>query len=483
MSRLVIVSNRVAVPGESRAGGLAVALRAALAETGGLWFGWSGKIDPDRSGFVREQSEGNIRYVTMDLSRRDHEDYYNGFANRTLWPLLHFRMDLVDYSRETYAGYLRVNALFAEKLAPLLADDDIVWVHDYHLIPLAKLLREKGVRARLGFFLHVPMPSSDLLAALPDHRRLFEGLSQYDLVGFQTDRDLERFQDYVRLFGGGRVVEPGVLEAPGGRRLRAGAFPISIDTAHIARQAEAAVGKASVKRLQASLANRALAIGVDRLDYSKGLPERFRAFERFLKRHPQHVGRLTFLQIAPVSRGEVAEYRSLRNELEQLAGHINGSHAEPDWTPVRYVNRNYPHPTLTGFYRLAQVGLVTPLRDGMNLVAKEFVASQNPDDPGVLVLSTFAGAARELDTALLVNPFDIDGVADAIARALLMPRAERRERWLAMMKKLLAHDITHWRRSFLDALRDAERQFDFDPLIVAPRWNGSSRSISAARTM
>jgi len=475
MSRLVIVSNRVALPGESRAGGLAVALRAALQETGGLWFGWSGRLDPDRSGRIREQSEGGIRYVTVDLSKRDHDDYYNGFANRTLWPLLHFRMDLVDYSRETYAGYLRVNALFAETLAPLLEDDDIVWVHDYHLIPLAKLLREKGVRARLGFFLHVPMPSSDLLAALPDHRRLFEGLSQYNLVGFQTERDLERFQDYVRLFGGGRVVEHGLLEAAGGRRLRAGAFPISIDTALIARQAEAAVGKASVKRLQASLANRALAIGVDRLDYSKGLPERFRAFERFLKRHPHHAGRLTFLQIAPVSRGDVAEYRALRNELEQLAGHINGSHAEPDWTPVRYVNRNYPHPSLTGFYRLAQVGLVTPLRDGMNLVAKEFVASQNPEDPGVLVLSSFAGAARELDAALLVNPFDIDGVADAIATALQMPRPERRERWLVMMKRLLTHDITYWRRSFMEALRHSEGQFDFDPLIAAPHWSTGER--------
>lgn len=449
-----MVSNRIALPGEARAGGLAIALKAAIEEAGGLWFGWSGRV-ADESGQVHEASDGNVRYITVDLSEADRDAYYNGFANRTLWPLLHFRMDLVDYSREMYAGYRRVNALFAEKLAPLLQDDDIVWVHDYHLIPLAQLLRERGVCARLGFFLHVPMPSSDLLAALPDHRRLFEGLSAYDLVGFQTERDLERFQDYVRLFGRGRVVEHGVLETAEGRRLRAGAFPISIDTARIAELAARSVSKASAKRLSASLSGRALAIGVDRLDYSKGLPERFRAFERYLLRHPEQRGRMTYLQIAPVSRGEVPEYRTLRQELEQVAGHINGTHADADWTPVRYVNRNYPHATLTGFYRLARVGLVTPLRDGMNLVAKEFVAAQDGEDPGVLVLSSFAGASRELTHALLVNPYDLDGVADAIATAAAMPLEERRERWQSMMRRLQQHDITAWRQHFLATLRAA----------------------------
>lgn len=447
-----MVSNRIALPGEARAGGLAIALKTSIEEAGGLWFGWSGRV-AEESGRVHEQDAGNVRYLTVDLSVQDRDDYYNGFANRTLWPLLHFRMDLVDYSREMYAGYLRVNALFADRLAPLLREDDIVWVHDYHLIPLAQLLRERGARCRLGFFLHVPMPSSDLLAALPDHRRLFEGLSAYDLVGFQTERDLERFQDYVRLFGRGRVVEHGVLETGGGRRLRAGAFPISIDTAHIRDLAMKSVGKASVKRLAASLSGRALAIGVDRLDYSKGLPERFRAFERYLQRHPDQRGRMTYLQIAPVSRGEVPEYRTLRQELERLAGHINGTHADADWTPVRYVNRNYPHASLTGFLRLARVALVTPLRDGMNLVAKEFVAAQDGENPGVLVLSSFAGAARELTEALLVNPYDLDGVADAIATAVTMPLEERRERWQAMMNRLRQHDITAWRQHFLAALR------------------------------
>ena len=452
MGRLVVVSNRVTLPDESRAGGLAIALRAALAERGGLWFGWSGKQVEGGSGEVHALADGDIRYAVMDLSQRDHDDYYNGFANRSLWPLLHFRMDLVDYSRETWAGYHRVNALFGDRLAPKLRPDDVVWVHDYHLIPLAQRLREHGVANRIGFFLHVPMPSSDLLAALPHHRELFAALAAYDLVGFQTWRDLERFQDYVRLFGGGRVAGDGVLETASGRRFRGGAFPIGIDAGTIAGQARRAMTRLAVRRLQARLAGRALALGVDRLDYSKGLPERFRAFERHLERHPDQGGRITFLQIAPPSRSDVPEYQALRRELETLSGHINSGHAVPDWTPVRYINRNFPHDVLTGFYRCADIALVTPMRDGMNLVAKEYVAAQDPDDPGVLVLSRFAGAARELDGALQVNPYDVDGVADAIAHAHAMPLPERRMRWQSMMDRITSYDIHAWRRDFLEQL-------------------------------
>ena len=450
MPRLVVVSNRVGLPGEQRAGGLASALRAALAEHGGLWFGWSGKRT--QSPELHEASDGTIDYCTLDLAPEDHDAYYNGFANRTLWPLLHFRLDLVDYRRETREGYRRVNAMFADRLAPLLRADDIVWVHDYHLIPLGAMLRARGVGNRIGFFLHVPMPSSDLAAALPDHRALFGALSAYDLVGFQTARDVERFQDYTRLFGGGEVLGDGQLHGADGRRFRAAAFPISIDTAGIARQARAATAKPGVRRLRDSLAGRALAIGVDRLDYSKGLPDRFRAFARYLERHPAQRGTLTYLQVAPASRDEVPEYRALRRELEGLAGHINGRHAAPDWTPVRYVNRNFAHDVLTGYYRMAALAIVTPLRDGMNLVAKEFVAAQDAHDPGVLVLSRFAGAAYELPEALQVNPYDHDGVADAIARAAAMPLAERQERWRSMMDTLERHDITAWRKSCLAAL-------------------------------
>lgn len=452
MSRLVVVSNRVALPGETRAGGLATGLLAALSERGGLWFGWSGRSVNVDSGALHEAQEGPIRYLTMDLSKSDLDNYYNGFSNRALWPLLHFRLDLVDYDRRKREGYWKVNRLFADTLAPLLRDDDTVWIHDYHLIPLAALLRERGMGCRIGFFLHVPVPSADLLQALPDHRSLFSALYSYDLLGFQTRRDVDRFQSYVRLFGGGQLIDSDWILTPEGRRVRTSAFPIGIDTEHIARQARSAASNKPVRDLRQSLQHRKLAIGVDRLDYSKGLPERFHGFERYLQRYPQQKGDMTFLQIAPVSRGSVNEYRKLRGELERLAGHINGGHAEADWTPLRYVNQNYAHSTLTGFYRQAAVGLVTPLRDGMNLVAKEYIAAQDPENPGVLVLSLLAGAADELKQALLVNPHDLDGVADAIATAANMPRSERIERWRAMMEHLRAHDIHRWRRDYLQAL-------------------------------
>ncbi|WP_313174571.1 alpha,alpha-trehalose-phosphate synthase (UDP-forming) [Stenotrophomonas sp.] len=452
MSRLVVVSNRVALPGENRAGGLATGLLAALRERGGLWFGWSGRSVAGDSGALHEAQDGAIRYLTMDLSKSDLDNYYNGFANRALWPLLHFRLDLVDYDRRKREGYWKVNTLFADTLAPLLRDDDTVWIHDYHLIPLASLLRERGVGCRIGFFLHVPVPSADLIQALPDHRALFQTLYAYDLLGFQTRRDVDRFQSYVRLFGGGGLVDNEWIQAPDGRRVRTSAFPIGIDTEHIARQARSAASNKPVRDLRQSLQHRKLAIGVDRLDYSKGLPERFHGFERYLDRYPQQKGEMTYLQIAPVSRGSVTEYRKLRSDLERLAGHINGGHAEADWTPLRYVNQNYAHSTLTGFYRQAAVGLVTPLRDGMNLVAKEYIAAQDPENPGMLVLSLLAGAADELKQALLVNPHDLDGVADAIATAANMPRAERIERWQVMMEQLRTHDIHRWRRDYLGTL-------------------------------
>ena len=453
MSRLVVVSNRVALPGDNHAGGLAVGLNAALGSRGGLWFGWSGRVVREQSGHLTKATESGVTYVTLDLSRRDYVAYYNGFANRTLWPLLHFRLDLVDYTRETRLGYFKVNALFADRLAPLLREDDVIWVHDYHLIPLAALLRRKGIGCRMGFFLHIPMPSSEILTALPDHAGLFEALYAYDLVGFQTHQDVERFIGYTRSLGNGMVCAGSTIRTPDGRRLEVAAFPIGIDAKRISHQAVTATSKPAVRTLRESLAGRKLAIGADRLDYSKGLPERFESFSRYLESCPDKADRMTLLQIAPVSRGEVPEYKLLRSQLEQIAGHVNGLHAEPNWTPIRYVNRSFSHPTLTGFYRLASVGVVTPLRDGMNLVAKEYVASQDPFNPGVLILSLFAGAAAELRDAVLVNPYDLDGVADALSLAANMPLSERRERWETLMARVRRHDIHFWCDSFLEALQ------------------------------
>jgi trehalose 6-phosphate synthase len=454
MGKLIVASNRVAMPRETRAGGLAAALLGALSEDGGIWFGWSGKV-ADTPGEVHRQVEEGITYVTVDLARRDYEAYYNGFANRTLWPLLHYRLDLVDYRRDTYRAYQRVNRIFARALAPLIDDDDLVWVHDYHLIPLAALLREEGVSARIGFYLHTPLPPPDLLNALPGHRALMDALTEYDLVGFQTAGDRQSFTDYMRDVAGARVSFEDVVSTEDGRRVHAVALPVSIDPDHVATQAVRASSQHTVRRLRDSLLGRWLVIGVDRLDYSKGLADRFVSFSRFMERYPQHRRHVAMLQVAPATRGEVPEYQTIRDELERHAGAVNGRFAEADWVPLRYVNRTYPQSTLAGFYRLAQVGLVTPLRDGLNLVAKEYVAAQDPQDPGVLVLSTFAGAARELDDALLVNPHDHEGVAEALNRALTMRPAERRRRWNALRQVLDGWTILDWREAYLTLLEDS----------------------------
>ncbi|MFC4820740.1 alpha,alpha-trehalose-phosphate synthase (UDP-forming) [Dokdonella ginsengisoli] len=455
MSRLIVVSNRVALPKEARAGGLASAMQAALAERGGLWFGWSGRLVEEGERTLDRRSEGRVDYALLDLTRAEYQEYYLGFANRTLWPLLHFRQALLDFSRKDFAGYLRVNRLFAEHIAGLLRPGDRIWVHDYHLIPLGAELRRLGVEASLGFFLHVPLPPRDLLAALPHHELVFSALAAYDLVGLQTPTDLNALLGYFRDECAAVADEGGNVRLPDGRRFRAGVFPIGIDTERVARQAERAVGSAANKRLVTSLEHRRLAIGVDRLDYSKGLPQRFEAFGRFLSQHPEWRSKLSLLQIAPPSREDVPEYRELRSRLERLAGATNGRYAEPDWVPIRYVNRSFQQETLTGFYRSAHVGLVTPLRDGMNLVAKEFVAAQAAEDPGVLVLSNLAGSARELPQAIIINPLDPDDIVESLETALAMPLAERRERWSAMFEHLRRHDITAWRNAFLSALDEA----------------------------
>ena len=454
--RLVVVSNRVAMadPGGKSAGGLAIGILAALRRSGGIWFGWSGEV-ADAPPVAAEVVHGDeITYATLDLARSDYEPYYNGFANRVLWPLFHYRPDLIEFKREDFAGYLRVNRQFAAYLAPLLAPNDMIWVHDYHLMPLADELRRLGVMQPIGFFLHTPFPAAEMLRILPSHAKLMRALCSYDLIGFQTETDLAGFRDYLLRCADGRIAADGEITAFG-RRLRADVFAIGIDVDAIADQAAQSVGNRQMKRLQESLRGRNLIIGVDRLDYSKGLPQRFRAFERMLETFPETRGRVALMQIAPPTRSEVPEYLQIRRSLETAAGHINGRFAEFDWMPLRYLNKSFNHRTLCGFLRAAHVGLVTPLRDGMNLVAKEYVAAQDPDDPGVLVLSCFAGAAQELSDALLVNPFDIDGVAEAINDALAMPREERIERWQAMMSLIRRNDITAWRENFVAALVEA----------------------------
>jgi trehalose 6-phosphate synthase len=451
----VVVSNRVALSRESRAGGLASAMEAALAEFGGLWFGWSGKIVSEDERSVHTERSGRIEYALLDLTRADHQEYYLGFANGTLWPLLHYRPSLLDYHRSAFAGYRRVNRIMAQQLAPLLRADDVVWIHDYHLIPLAAELRELGVGARIGFFLHVPLPPPALLTVLPHHEQLFPALAACDLVGLQTQGDRDALLAYFREEMQATTSADGNIVLPTGRSFEAAVFPIGIDALKVAEQARKAASSPATRRLVASLEARKLVIGVDRLDYSKGLPQRFEAFGRFLSHHPTWRARVSFLQIAPPSREEVAEYRDLRSRLERLAGSTNGRYAEPDWVPIRYVNRSFNQSTLAGFYRVADVGLVTPLRDGMNLVAKEYVAAQPPDNPGVLVLSSFAGAAQQLPQAIIINPLDPEDIVESLDRALAMPLAERRDRWIAMFDEVRRNDIAAWRSAFLARLMRA----------------------------
>lgn len=457
MSRIVVVSNRVApiAEGKASSGGLAVAVLAALRKSGGIWFGWSGNVTESPSAQPVISESGKLASATVDLTQRDYEEYYNGFANSTLWPLFHYRLDLTEFSRRTYAGYHRVNSLFASRLAPMLREDDMVWVHDYHLIPFGEQLRQMGYRQRMGFYLHTPWPVPEILVALPNHETLVRSLCAYDVVGFQTERDRAAFISYLLQEAGAEIREDGLVSAYG-RTLRVQAFPISIETPDIEKLAAAVAGSRQVERLRDSLKDRDLIIGVDRLDYSKGLPQRFQAFNDLLEHYPDNRGGVTFMQVAPPTRTEVPEYTDIRRELETLAGHINGLFAEFDWMPIRYLNRSFARRTLLGFYRSARIGLVTPLRDGMNLVAKEYVAAQDPEDPGVLVLSRFAGAAPELNGgALIVNPYDVEGVAESLQRGLTMPLDERRERHQAMMSVLRECDIGHWRERFVDALSAA----------------------------
>jgi trehalose 6-phosphate synthase len=452
VGRLVCVSNRISLPRRGAApGGLAVGVLAALQNTGGIWFGWSGETTEQPSAEPEVLFRGNVRYATIDLKPGEFDAYYNGYCNSTLWPIFHYFPDRFTHEEAQFHAYHSVNAQFARQLTKLLKPDDSVWVHDYQLIPLGRYLRQQGFRGPIGFFLHIPFPHRQVLRVLPNYGDLVRDMCQYDLVGFQTDDDLRSFLSCVEQPDARRSGHKHLLEI-GGRNVRVGVYPIGVDVEAVSAAAAASVAQDKVQRMIASLLGRKLIIGVDRLDYSKGLTERFASFEHFLETFPDNRGRVTFLQIAPLSRGDVHAYGEIRHALEAAAGRLNGHFAEADWTPIRYLNRNYTHTTLMGFLRAANVGLVTPVRDGMNLVAKEFVAAQDPDDPGVLILSPMAGAAPELSGALQVNPYDKRAMAFALQTALNMPHGERCERHKQMLSAVREHDIHNWYGRFVQDL-------------------------------
>jgi trehalose 6-phosphate synthase len=460
LARLIVVSNRVSVPSrgsERRAGGLEVALREVFRKHSGAWFGWSGRVVKEGETTTSAVEIDGRGYITTDLKEEDFDEYYNGFANRVLWPILHYRIDLAEYSRRDLSGYLRVNDYFADELNKILEPDDIIWVHDYHLIPLAQALRERGRGNKIGFFLHTPLPPTEILTALPRQERLFPALVHYDLVGFQTETDSVNFARYLvnECKLPSRNLQTFFLE---GRSSQLGVFPVGVNVDEFSEWAERGEQSAFTRRVSESLSGRDMIIGVDRLDYSKGIVSRMEAFERLLETHPAWCNRVTYLQVTPRSRAKIREYIDMDQLVSATAGRVNGRHGEADWTPIRYVNRSYARSALAGLYRRSKVGLVTPLRDGMNLVAKEYVVAQNPEDPGVLVLSRFAGSAAECAGALLVNPYDVETVAEALARALTMPLDERKRRHALSMERLRGNDIRDWGDRFLAALQAVDRE-------------------------
>ena len=429
---------------------MAVAVKAALKNRKGLWFGWSGNVSDEPDAEPQVSDAKKVTYVLVDLSKNDVQEYYNGLANRVLWPILHYRGDMQEFSRADASGYIRVNRMFADRLSPLVGEDDVVWVHDYHLMLLGRELRARGHRNRIGFFLHTPCAPPDVLQTLPRHEQIFGSLAYYDLIGFQTANDRDNFARYLTMRGA-RALRGDAYEVDG-RHVRLGVFGVSIETKTYMRLARNAGRSAMVALVKESLGGNKLVLGVDRLDYTKGIPDRIKAFERFLEENPDWRGKVTLLQITPKSRTDIEEYAEIEREVTGLIGRVNGRFGDAAWTPIRYVNRSYSRTVLAGMYRAADVAMVTPLRDGMNLVAKEYLAAQDAENPGVLVLSEFAGAARELDQALIVNPHETDAVAAALKRALEMPVDERRERHAPMLAHLLEFDITRWAEDYLSAL-------------------------------
>ena len=449
MSRLVILSNRV--PQTTRgaqAGGLAVAL-AEAARPGSLWIGWSGRIGTGTELAIR--AERGVSHAVFDLTEAEHHGYYTGFSNNTLYPLLLFRLGLMRFRAEEFAAYEAVNRRFAATALPLLRADDLLWVHDYQLMLAPGALREAGARQRVGFFFHTPFPPPAIFTVVPRAHTLLAGVCGADVIGFQTASDRDGFLACVASLLDATVDDEGCF-IHAGRRVRTLVCPVGIDADGFARTAREAAEHLPTQRLRQSLHGAALLFGADRLDHAKGLPHRVDAFDILLRQHPEHRRGVSFLQVAAPSREEVAEYRRLRREMDERVGQLNGRHGEPDWMPLRYITRATPRATVAGFHRLARVGVVTPLRDGFGLGASEFVAAQDPLDPGVLVLSRFAGAAATLDAALLVNPFDAEAIAEALHRALTMPAEERLARHAALLGHVRTQSAARYASQFLDAL-------------------------------
>ncbi len=448
--RLVVVSNRLPVIStqqrgrtrlERAPGGLVSALDPALRTRGGRWIGWPGGKLRDADALAEFARDAGYELVPVALSAREVRHFYLGFANGTLWPLLHSFPTRMELEREDWLTYENVNRRFAAAVATATGDADLVWIHDYQLIRVASHLRRARPSARIAFFLHVPFPHFDLFRILPWDREMLRGLLACDLVGFHCAGYAANFMDCAERLLGSRVDRASGKVEHGERTVTVGVFPLGIDTARFERLAqEAPEREASEPRI---------VLGVDRLDYTKGIPEKLASFERLLELHPEHHEHVVLLQIAEPSRDELPEYQRLKRQVDELVGRVNGRFSTSRWTPIRYLRRSVPPEELAGLYRDADVALVTPLRDGMNLVAKEYVASQTRE-PGVLILSRLAGAAEAMQEAIHVNPYNVDAVAAALDEALRMDVAERAERMRALQQRERRHDVHAWLARFLD---------------------------------
>ncbi len=446
--KLIVISNRI--PSEAApAGGLVFALHETLRKIGGIWIGSHPDLVEEPSEELSKYGEqGQYERLAFRLTRADYENFYLGFSNSVLWPVCHRRGDLVQLDRGFEEGYAAVNTRLARQVAEVAGPDDMIWVHDYHFFPLATELRKNGFNGKIGFFLHIPFPALGDMGALPREATLPQWLADYDLVGLQTRADVARCLEMFRAENKAEFMMDGTVKC-GSRTVAVQSFPIGIDVESFVKAAQS---DGQGDKLADDMSGD-LVIGVDRLDYSKGLPNRFRAFNRYLETRDERDRRVSMVQIAPPSREEVSAYRELRYELEELVGRVNGEHGEIDWTPLRYIHRNLDRGLLARLYRRARVGVVTPFADGMNLVAKEYIAAQDPEDPGVLVLSHMAGAAEDLTDALLVNPYDIEEMSEALKTALAMPLDERKRRYESCMKQVRATDVNKWSQSYVRTLQ------------------------------
>jgi trehalose 6-phosphate synthase len=466
IGRLVVVSNRLPIVlsrdddggwlVEPGSGGLVTALAPVLRDRGGLWIGWPGTTHQEGLGDALRIHEDSVGYslVPVPLSRREVQEHYRGFSNEVIWPLFHDLQSRCNFDPTYWTTYQEVNRRFATIIAENAGPDDFVWIHDYHLLLAAKELRALGFEGRIGFFLHIPFPPTDIFVKLPWRAEVLRALLDYDLVGFQTMRDRRNFVESLRALvsgsgscGRGQVCD---LEVPP-HNLRIGAFPISIDFDEFEGMARSSEVSERAWHIHEKFPNQQIILGVDRMDYTKGIPYRLEAFRDALRRYPDLHHRATFVQVVVPSRRGIPEYEHLKREIERLVSEINGEFTTHGWVPIHYIYRSLSRPELVAYYRTAEIALITPLKDGMNLVAKEYCAS-SLEESGVLILSEFAGAVSELQhEALLVNPYDVRGVADAIHRALAMDPSERHERMHRLRRLVRRHDIFWWVDSFLEA--------------------------------